>query len=113
MATLKQSRLFGASKLAACASQGYTGLVAHITGFFNAKHIGVAQIDAAAAARSAQLFAQALHEDSNLEFDWIWYADNMTSAAHQRYCLRRAMRINPFGEMTHHALAKLALHENR
>jgi hypothetical protein len=113
MATLKQSRSFGANKLAALASRGYAGLVATITRFFSAKCISVVQIDAAKAARSAQLFERALHEDSILELDWLWYAANMTSSARQRYCLRRALEINPGSEMAHRALAKLALHENR
>jgi hypothetical protein len=113
MATLKQSRSFGANKLAARLSQGYAGLVASVARLFGAKHISVVKVDPVAAARSAQLFAQALHEDSILEFDWLWYAANMTSSAHQRYCLRRALEINPASDMARRALAKLAMHENR
>lgn len=113
MATPKLSRAFGANQLAAHVSWGYTSMAAAITRLFGVKHISVVEIDTATAARSAHLFAQALHEDSNHEFDWIWYADNIATSAHQRYCLRRALEINPNSEMARRALAKLALHENR
>ena len=112
MATFKQSDSLGANRLMAHVSRSYTGLIAGVGRLFGAKKISVAQADAVAAQRAAQLFAQALREDSNLELDWLWYAANMTSSAHQRYCLRRALEINPNSEMAQHALAKLALHEN-
>jgi len=85
--------------------------MAAITRFFSTKRISVVQIDAVTAARSAQLFALALQEGANVEFDWIWYADNMISGAHQRYCLQRAMQINPDSEIAHRALAILALRD--
>ena len=60
-----------------------------------------------ATARATQLFVQALHENSNLELDWLWYAANMTSAAERRYCLHRALAINPHSSLARSALAKL------
>jgi hypothetical protein len=60
-----------------------------------------------ASARATHLFAQALHEDSNLELDWLWYAANMTSAVERRYCLHRALAINPHSSLARSALAKL------
>lgn len=113
MATLKQSGSLGTNRFVARISHGYAGLVAGITRLFAAKQISVIQIDPMAAERAAQLFARALQEDSNLERDWLWYATKMTSSAHQRYCLRRALEINPHSEAARRALAKLALHENR
>ena len=63
--------------------------------------------DQEAAAYAARLFAQALHENSNLELDWLWYASNMTRDTERRYCLKRALEINPNSEMATRALAKL------
>jgi hypothetical protein len=41
------------------------------------------------------LFMQAIYDDSNLEMDWLWLATNVTSNSQRRYCLQRALRINP------------------
>src|SRR4051812_40964957 len=60
-----------------------------------------------ATARAAQLFTQALHEHSKVELDWLWYAANMTGAAERRYCLNRALAINPASSIARNALAKL------
>jgi len=59
-------------------------------------------------ARAARLFAQALHEDSYYELDWLWYAANMANDSQRRYCLERALRINPDSELAQRALARLA-----
>jgi hypothetical protein len=60
-----------------------------------------------ATAHATQLFAQALHENSNLELDWLWYAANMTGDGERRYCLNRALTINPHSDLARSALAKL------
>lgn len=60
-----------------------------------------------ATARATHLFAQALHENSNLELDWLWYAANMIGAAERRYCLNRALEINPHSNLARSALAQL------
>ena len=113
MATLMRPGSFGANRLLGHLSQGYAGLVASVARLFGAKQISVDRIDPVAAERAAQLFAQARDEDSNLELDWLWYAANMTSTAHKRYCLRRALEISPDSQMARRELARLALHENR
>ncbi|MDQ2996446.1 MAG: hypothetical protein M3R61_05240 [Chloroflexota bacterium] len=61
-----------------------------------------------ATVRATQLFAQALQEHSNLEMDWLWYAANMPSIAERRYCLQRALTINPHSDLARSALAKLS-----
>lgn len=38
---------------------------------------------------------EAVAEDSNHLAEWLWYADQMESAAERRYCLQRALYINP------------------
>jgi hypothetical protein len=63
-----------------------------------------------AAARAAHLFAQALEENSIIELDWLWYAANMTGTAKRRYCLNRALAINPHSDLARSALAKLPKH---
>ena len=60
-----------------------------------------------ATARATRLFVQALHENSNLEMDWLWYAANMTGDVERRYCLNRAFAINPQSSLARSALAKL------
>lgn len=62
----------------------------------------------AAAARGAELFAQALREDSNLEMDWLWFATQVTCERDRHYCLKRALAINPHSELARRALAKLS-----
>ena len=63
-----------------------------------------------ATARAPRLFVQALHENSNLEMDWLWYAANMTGDVERRYCLNRALAINPQSSLARSALAKLPKH---
>ena len=60
-----------------------------------------------ATARATRRFVQALHENSNLEMDWLWYAANMTGDVERRYCLDRALMINPHSDLARSALAKL------
>ena len=60
-----------------------------------------------ATARATHLFAQALHENSILELDWLWYAANMLGTAERRYCLNRALAINPHSSLARSALARL------
>ena len=60
-----------------------------------------------ATAHATHLFAQALHENSNLELDWLWYAANMTGDGERRYCLNRALTINPHSDLARSTLAKL------
>jgi ABC-type antimicrobial peptide transport system ATPase subunit len=43
----------------------------------------------------SDLLVKALREDSNLVVEWLWYAANMTSKEEQRYCLQRALLLDP------------------
>jgi hypothetical protein len=58
-------------------------------------------------ATTAALFAQALHDDSNLELDWLWLAAQVTRDVERRYCLQRALHINPHSESARQQLLKL------
>jgi hypothetical protein len=107
MGMLKQSRPFGTHGVVARVFKVYADLAASIDRLVGGQQVGKDQIHAVANARAAQLFAQALYEDSNMELDWLWYAANMTSNAQRRYCLQRALAINPGSQMARRALAKL------
>ncbi|MBK8021061.1 MAG: hypothetical protein IPK19_06405 [Chloroflexi bacterium] len=51
--------------------------------------------------------AQAIQEDSNHELDWLYFASMMTTAEEQRYCLERALHINPKSQSALRALRAL------
>lgn len=58
-------------------------------------------------AAAAQRFAQALANDSNIALDWICCADEMISLSERRYCLLRALAIDPDSERAMRALRAL------
>lgn len=55
----------------------------------------------------SELFASAVEEGSNLEMDWLWLATKMTTENERRYCLLRALAINPTSEMAWRELERL------
>lgn len=59
------------------------------------------------------LFIQGLREDSNLEMDWLWLATRVTSAGERRYCLQRALAINPESRLARRGLAQLHKHPGK
>jgi hypothetical protein len=59
------------------------------------------------------LFIQAIYDDSNLEMDWLWLATQVTSDSQRRYCLQRALRINPHSGPAQRGLAQLRKRRNR
>ena len=54
------------------------------------------------------LFAQILREGSNYEIAWLWAATQLTRPEEQRYCLERALYINPKSRMARFGLRELA-----
>jgi hypothetical protein len=54
-----------------------------------------------------EVFVQALRDDSNQELDWLWTYVQVTGEAQRRYCLERALAINPKSEMALRELAQL------
>jgi hypothetical protein len=54
-----------------------------------------------------EVFAQALHDDSNQELDWLWVYVQVTREDQRRYCLERALVINPKSELARRELARL------
>lgn len=67
-----------------------------------------AQCDTATLLHAEQLFVRALCDDSNLEMDWLWLATQVVREHERRYCLERALRINPQSEMAQRELTKLS-----
>jgi hypothetical protein len=93
---------------------GYAGIAAWIRSIINALFAKAPDDNAESAERrefatthAAQLFIRALHENSNLEMDWLWYAANVTGTIERRYCLNRALTINPHSDLARSALSKL------
>ncbi|HMQ33150.1 MAG TPA: hypothetical protein PKD53_20630 [Chloroflexaceae bacterium] len=54
--------------------------------------------------REVELIGIALRADSHLELDWLWFYMQLADPAHRRYCLLRALEINP-----HSAIARREL----
>jgi len=59
------------------------------------------------------LFIQGLREDSNLEMDWLWLATQVTSDGERRYCLQRALAINPGSLLAQRGLVQLRKHPGK
>jgi hypothetical protein len=56
-------------------------------------------------AEAEGIFATALRDGSNIEMDWLWTAGQVSRQSERRYCLERALYINPQSEL---ALGMLA-----
>src|SRR5437868_2391081 len=56
---------------------------------------------------TADLFAQALIDNSNHELDWLWAASQLTDVVQRRYCLERALAINANSELARRELRQL------
>lgn len=93
---------------------GYPGIAAWIQSIIDTLFAKAHDDHAESAARrefstaqAAHLFTQALRENSAIELDWLWYAAHMTGMIERRYCLNRALAINPQSSLARSALAKL------
>jgi hypothetical protein len=54
-----------------------------------------------------EVFAQALRDDSNQALDWLWAYVHVTREDQRRYCLERALAIDPKSEIALRELAQL------
>jgi hypothetical protein len=59
------------------------------------------------------LFLQGLREDSHLEMDWLWLATRVGCDGQRRYCLRRALAINPESRLAQRGLVYLQRHPGK
>jgi hypothetical protein len=110
MNTTHTTRHAGEDRIASWLRYAFAGIAASLASFAYAKNapsVEPARPSAAATTRAAQLFAEAVREDSNLAMDWLWYAEQMTSDAARRYCVERALAIDPDNELARRALVKL------
>lgn len=53
--------------------------------------------------------AEAIHEDSNRELEWLWVASLMTDEGEYAYCLKRALYINPENRVVQRELERIHL----
>jgi hypothetical protein len=58
----------------------------------------------------SSLLCDMVREDSNYELDWLWAAEQVTAADEIRYCLERALYINPDNQDAQRILSKLSAH---
>jgi hypothetical protein len=60
-----------------------------------------------AGAPVSPVLASAVEDGSNLEMDWLWLATKVTDRTERRYCLLRALAINPASEIARRELQSL------
>lgn len=53
------------------------------------------------------LFLQAVQQDSNLEMDWWWVIQQVSSQAERAYCLEKILHINPTNKVAQRELKVL------
>ncbi|HEX2913243.1 MAG TPA: hypothetical protein VH186_20745 [Chloroflexia bacterium] len=56
---------------------------------------------------STRLFNEAVQDGWNTEMDWLWLATKVNLDAQRKYCLERALAINPQSQMARKALKTL------
>lgn len=52
--------------------------------------------------KPSSFLANRLREDSNLELDWLWAAEQVTDISEKLYCVERALYINPANQTSRH-----------
>jgi hypothetical protein len=62
-----------------------------------------------AAIDDAPVLRRAVHANSSDEVDWLLYAAILTDPAKRRYCLERALALNPNSDLAKQALASTPL----
>jgi hypothetical protein len=67
--------------------------------------VGEDVLRARAASYDSQVLRHAVHANSPHEADWLLTAAIVTDPAKRRYCLERALAINPGSEPARRALA--------
>jgi len=60
-----------------------------------------------AAIDDAHVLRRAVHANSSDEVDWLLYAAILTDPAQRRFCLERALALNPDSDLAKHALASI------
>ena len=65
------------------------------------------RVDLAMPTSPSDLLARALCDEPNVAMDWLWLYSQVSSVAEQRYCLDRALAIDPHSEIARSLRAKL------
>lgn len=68
----------------------------------------IARIKAGDGRRAAKLLAALLREDPKNEAAWMWLSATVSDAERQRFCLEKALEINPGNRFARDKLARLA-----
>lgn len=68
---------------------------------------GIAKVEAGDRQEGAALLAQAVLQNPRSEAGWYWLAAAVDDPARKRFCLKRALAINPASEQIQAALAQL------
>jgi hypothetical protein len=55
----------------------------------------------------SQILRRAVHINSSDEVDWLLYAARLTDPAKRRYCLERALALNPNSDLANQALINI------
>lgn len=69
---------------------------------------GIARSKAGDKAGARALLTQAVQLDPRFEVAWLWLSSTLDAPAERRYCLERALQINPASEPARRGLAQLA-----
>ena len=115
MTTLSRSLARGARPLVAYLRDAWAELATAFRNLFDVQQdadTAQATESVACAVYDSQVLRHAAFANSSNEVEWLLYAAMMTDAAKKRYCLERALAINPGSDMAKRALAKLALHDD-
>jgi hypothetical protein len=67
----------------------------------------VAEAAPAPPTQMSELFARAVCESSNSAMDWLYYAAQLTNPAERRYCVDRALQIDPASELIRRELRRM------
>jgi hypothetical protein len=106
MSTIDMVRYSGEIAGGSWLRRRYARIAATLAGLARVSETKVDTLPAAEAVeRAAQLFAQAVREESNLAMDWLWCAAQMTNPGARRYCIERALTLDPDSELARRALA--------
>jgi hypothetical protein len=112
MTTLRRSPPPGAHRLRAYLGTGWADVATRFGNLFaweqDTDTARATEAAARAAAYDSQVLRHAAFANSPHEVDWLLYAAILTDATKQRYCLERALAINPSSDLAQRALARLA-----
>jgi len=88
-------------------AQGLTGFRSVVAFVSGTKTVVAAGPAGVAGTPVSPLLASAVEDGSNLEMDWLWLATKVPAGNERRYCLLRALAINPASEIARRELQSL------